>query len=423
MSAFVSAPILSPGPPHTPQFRSNTLSALRPSNRASMFPSSFIPRTFAPLFPCQTRPSGPVPMCPFTAIAQDAQPAKVTPLPMTSSRRTQIRRLISLGPVFQTAGLTLASIEEEVAGCSTDPDSSCLDDWIIMGKILENALGNQSNDVRVYQYYLPIFFWILRELQIHQAHIIDDHLPRRPFILGFSCPQGGGKTTMTTFMQTLLQETGCKVRIASLDDFYVTNKEQRQIADQNPNNKLMEFRGMPGTHDLDLINATLDDLKNGRTVCIPKYDKSAFSGRGDRAPRERWENISQSTDVVLLEGWCMGFESVPEDQIIAPDLKVVNEALKDFASIYTRLDGLFIVEISNMDWVFDWRLQAERGTRASGRPSLTDEQVTDFVSRFMPAYKQYSPQLYTRPTPLLPKHELHIQIDSQRRPVRRQKCE
>ena len=41
--------------------------------------------------------------------------------------------------------------------------------------------------------------------------------------------------------------------------------------------------------------------------------------------------------------------------------------------------------------VYQWRLQAERNMKIR----LTDQQVADFISRFMPAYVAYLPALYT----------------------------
>lgn len=341
---------------------------------------------------------------------------------VSDARRRYLFDFIQEGPVFLRAELTMSpdDVMDDGAACTTDASQTCLDDWLQMGAILHDALGAQSNDVRIYRYYLPVYFWILRELDRHRDRLAS--LPNatpRPFILGFCCPQGGGKTTMTTFMSTLLRAMGKKCQIASLDDFYVTNREQKAIADEFATNRFLQFRGMPGTHDLPLLTETLDALRIGKTVSIPKYDKSAFGGRGDRAPKEDWKHISEETDVVLLEGWCLGFEPVAKADLVDKDLAVVNEALTDFGSIYSRLDGLFLIEISNMDWVYDWRLQAERGMRAAGKPGLSDEQVIDFVDRFMPAYKQYSQQLYRRATPLIPHHELHIEIDQERRPVYR----
>lgn len=335
---------------------------------------------------------------------------------VSEARREYLAEFIPSGPIFQRAELIMTS--EDDGYCTTDSFQTCLDDWIQTGAILQDALGSQANDVRIFHYYLPVFFWVLRELDRHLDNIIDSGATRRPFVLGFSCPQGGGKTTMTTFLETLLRTMGKNVQIASLDDFYVTNAEQRLIAQKYPDNRLMQYRGMPGTHDLELLNETLDKIRQGHhEVSIPKYDKTAFAGRGDRAPETAWKHISETTDVFLLEGWCLGFEPVHEDKLIDRDLVTVNKALHDFVSVYSRLDGLFLIEISNMDWVYDWRLQAEHATRAAGRPCLTDEQVIDFIDRFMPAYKQYSKQLYKRPTPVVPNHELHIEIDENRCPV------
>lgn len=338
------------------------------------------------------------------------------PPTLTPTRRAQLADVIQSGPVFRTARLSLHT----PSGPSPDPNTTSLDEWLTLGVILERLLANQSNDVRVYQYYLPIYFWILRELSLHRANLAARKKTSRPFILGFCCPQGGGKTTMTTFMQTLLHASGNTVQIASLDDFYVTNPDQRKIAAKHHENRLLQYRGMPGTHDLALLNDTLDDLRKGRSVSIPRYDKTLFDGRGDRAGTENWKHIGGGeTDVVLLEGWCMGFEPVPLDSLHDEDLVFVNDALAAFGGMYARLDGMMVVEIADMEWVYDWRLQAERDSREQGRAGLSDEEVVDFVGRFMPAYKQYSKPLYTRKEPLFPRHELHIQIDEQRRPVHR----
>eukprot|EP00178_Gracilaria_changii_P014570 TRINITY_DN4099_c0_g1_i1.p1 TRINITY_DN4099_c0_g1~~TRINITY_DN4099_c0_g1_i1.p1 ORF type:complete len:598 (+),score=88.08 TRINITY_DN4099_c0_g1_i1:4154-5947(+) len=400
MNAFVSLPNIG---------ASSASTALRPSQRltSSMRPTSFVtPLRLRSLSPSH---NAPVMLEKSTQLSSQS---------IGDLRKQRLAELITSGPVFKSAELSISDLTVE-HGCSTDARQTCLDDWLQTGAILEKALGRQANDIRVYQYYLPVYFWILRELDRFNEAIANSGARPRPFILGFCCPQGGGKTTMTTFMEILLRAAGRSVQIASLDDFYLTNAEQRRVADEYPTNRLMQYRGMPGTHDLALLNNTLDALRRGQDVSIPRYDKTAFAGRGDRAPKNKWKHISDATDVVLLEGWCLGFEPVPADQLVDPELSVVNEALRDFVTIYDRFDGMFIIEIGNMDWVYEWRLQAERGTRAAGRPGLSDEQVVDFVSRFMPAYKQYSPRLYRRKEPLFPNHELHIEIDQMRRPVHR----
>lgn len=56
-----------------------------------------------------------------------------------------------------------------------------------------------------------------------------------------------------------------------------------------------------------------------------------------------------------------------------------------------QVDSWVVVKVGDPQWVFKWRLQAEVQMRSAGKPGLTDEQVADFVSRFMPAYRAYLP--------------------------------
>lgn len=52
---------------------------------------------------------------------------------------------------------------------------------------------------------------------------------------------------------------------------------------------------------------------------IPSYDKSAFDGKGDRAPEETWLEVnsagSKAIEVVIFEGWCVGFQALPDDTL------------------------------------------------------------------------------------------------------------
>lgn len=74
-----------------------------------------------------------------------------------------------------------------------------------------------------------------------------------------------------------------------------------------------------------------------------------------------------------------------------------------------------------LQWVFGWRLQAEHQMRSKGKPGMTDEQVADFVSRYIPAYQAYLPGLYEHgPTTAQPDHTFIIEVDQNRAPVAHQ---
>jgi hypothetical protein len=53
--------------------------------------------------------------------------------------------------------------------------------------------------------------------------------------------------------------------------------------------------------------------------------------------------------------------------------------------------------------------------RSLGKPGMTDQQVADFVDRYMPAYKAYLPGLYAQgPTTAKPGQLLVVEVDRNR---------
>jgi D-glycerate 3-kinase len=48
-------------------------------------------------------------------------------------------------------------------------------------------------------------------------------------------------------------------------------------------------------------------------VLIPRYDKSKFNGCGDRAEISEWTKVEEPVDLVIVEGWMLGFTQVHEN--------------------------------------------------------------------------------------------------------------
>lgn len=68
---------------------------------------------------------------------------------------------------------------------------------------------------------------------------------------------------------------------------------------------MLSGRGLPGTHDLPLGRKVLQSLSEinegeGKTVELPIYDKSQYSGKGDRAKETK--RIQGPLDLVIFEG-------------------------------------------------------------------------------------------------------------------------
>ena len=86
----------------------------------------------------------------------------------------------------------------------------------------------------------------------------------------------------------------------------------------------------------------------------------------------------------------------------SPHLPAVDAFLEGYERAWdSRCDSWLVVRATKgPSCVYGWRLQAERQLReASGGKGMTDEQVKDFVDRFLPAYEAYLPGAAERGPP------------------------
>ncbi|KAL7005954.1 hypothetical protein EMMF5_004495 [Cystobasidiomycetes sp. EMM_F5] len=186
----------------------------------------------------------------------------------------------------------------------------------------------------------------LTAVDIVKAFVLESLAQRsgskRPLVVGIQAPQGSGelgltftrilrigaplssvtypflpgKSYITEHVQRLLVSEGIKVVSASLDDFYHTHANLVKLARENPENGLLHGRGLPGTHDIALAADCLTKLQNAdasTSVEIPFFDKSLFNGEGDRSSSA--VTVNGKVDVVILEGWMVGFTPLSDDQL------------------------------------------------------------------------------------------------------------
>lgn len=264
----------------------------------------------------------------------------------------------------------------------------------------EDLIKNQ-----VENYYLPMFSYLKLLQTMKSASPFGNS--KEPLFIGISAPQGCGKTTMTDMIRAVFAREGMRAVALSLDDFYLTGEAQERLAmsektNESPN-ELLKFRGNAGTHDLELLNGTMQALKKSvKDLKLPRYDKSLRAGKGDRAPTEEWDLVNDSeggdVDIVLFEGWMLGFDPLPGFSTAGNgDMEAVNRYLQDpgYAQLNSIFDAWMVIALKDIKYVFDWRLDAEKRMIRSGKPGLSDDGVKDFVNRFMPAYKTYLPRLHT----------------------------
>ncbi len=245
--------------------------------------------------------------------------------------------------------------------------------------------------------------------------------PGRTLVVGINGPQGGGKSTLAAAVALRLSARGETAIAISVDDFYLTRAEQSEVAARHPRNRYLEHRGYPGTHDVELGTRTLAALRGagaGDVVAIPRYDKSAHEGRGDRAPASAWPSVRGPVGVVLFEGWMLGFPPTTTDGR-DEDLAVAASFAGEYAPWTRELDAFVLLEAEDPKAIVDWRIDAERARRAQGAPALDDGAARDYIERFLPAYRLWLPALHEhlpekggRPLP-----GLHVRLGPDRSPI------
>lgn len=216
-------------------------------------------------------------------------------------------------------------------------------------------------------------------------------------IVGINGPQGAGKSTLTAALVDRAAAEGHRWVSLSIDDVYLTRAEQRALAEAHPADPLLAVRGAPGTHDVALGVELLDALLGPEgEVRVPRYDKSAHGGLGDRRPRAEWSTIALPVEVVLFEGWTLAFSP----QGVGGALAGVEARLHNYAPWTRRLQALIQLRMSDPTSVLRWRVEAEARMRACGRPGMSDAEATAYVARFLPLYEVYPQALTARPPPI-----------------------
>jgi D-glycerate 3-kinase len=145
----------------------------------------------------------------------------------------------------------------------------------------------------------------------------------------------------------------------------------------------------------------LHSLRRGESANLPRFDKSAQGGSGDRCDPE----FVASADVVLFEGWFVGarpidsarFEAAPWpivtefDRAFARDC---NHRLQAYLPLWEFLDSLLVLAPIDFRFSLTWRQQAEQQMKANGRSGMSDAEIIEFVQYF---WRSLHPDLFIQP--------------------------
>lgn len=211
----------------------------------------------------------------------------------------------------------------------------------------------------------------------------------RPRRVGLAGGQGTGKSTLARLLVQAGEAVGLRIAVLALDDYYLPRAERLALAGrQHP---LFETRGAPGTHDVARLRDDLCALAGAVVVEVPVFDK----GRDDRVGTRA---LVGPFELVVLEGWCVGAQAVPEAALRRPfntlerdeDLdghwrRASNEALaSSYAALFAMLDELVYLRPPDLDSVRRWRLEQETERPAEQRMDASA------IDRFVAHYERIS---------------------------------
>ena len=246
----------------------------------------------------------------------------------------------------------------------------------IRSKPFHDKIGQLNN------FYLPVC-----------EKIYQDYKKNKKIkIIGLAGGQGAGKSTITQILKLILEiKYNLSVASFSIDDFYKTLNERTSLAKNV--NKLFKTRGVPGTHDINLIQKIFISLnkKKFKPVLVPRFDKS----KDDRFPKKYWQKVKQQPKIIIFEGWCVGARPQQNKNLLKPinilekkhDLNLkwrlrVNIELKNtYKKIFSKINTLIFLKVPSFDCVYDWRLLQEKKLRLTSKSKkiMSPLQIREFI--------------------------------------------
>ena len=257
-------------------------------------------------------------------------------------------------------------------------------------------INKKSMSSKIYnlkKIYIPIAFWINEKYKKKE----------KTLFIGFAGSQGSGKTTITSILKIILKVFFKReIHVSSIDDFYKTFKDRKKMSRQI--HPLFETRGVPGTHDINMIKNFFIRIKKKKfkKFYLPKFDKSI----DDRMEKKYWYNIKKKPEIIILEGWCVGAKPQLESLIKKP-INIVekhednnsiwrnyaNEKLKkEYKNLFGMIDHFIYMKIPNFDMGFKWRFLQEDKLK---RKVNSNKKIMSYkeIKRFIMFYERITLQM------------------------------
>ena len=224
----------------------------------------------------------------------------------------------------------------------------------------------------------------------------------RPYYVGVNGAQGSGKSTFSAFIAYYLTHYKNKrCVVMSLDDFYLSQSDRLALSVKV--HPLLKTRGVPGTHDVDLIAKTIKRLSEYGTVSIPQFDKATDNPK----PVTEWPIVNTPVDIIIFEGWCWGIKPQTPSKLSSPINQLeheqdtlgnwrhfVNQQLaSEYQTVQEMMDYWVMLQAPSFQCVEAWRIEQEHKLKlrhandsetdkSASSGIMSDEQIKAFIMHF-----------------------------------------
>jgi|TARA_B110000438_G_scaffold256006_1_gene263212 D-glycerate 3-kinase len=253
----------------------------------------------------------------------------------------------------------------------------------------------KNKERMIKSFLIPISFWISNKTD-----------KKKTLIIGLAGGQGSGKTTISSILSLILKKYfKLNVFKISIDDFYKTRNARKLLSKKK--HPLLITRGVPGTHDVDLMLSVFKKVKakNFKSFRVPKFNKAI----DDRCSKSLWYKLKLKPDVMIFEGWCVGAKPQTNNLLKKPinslerdydqkknwRLHVNNHLKKKYKTLFNQLDGLLYLKPKNFNLLKIWRLKQEKKLllQTKNKKNLKIMNSNEIIN-FMQTYQRITQQMF-----------------------------
>jgi len=210
--------------------------------------------------------------------------------------------------------------------------------------------------------------------------------------------QGSGKSSLSKLIKLYLEKFCYKsVVIISMDDFYLSKSQRTQLSKNI--HPLFLTRGVPGTHDLELMNKKIKQIFNKEfPIYLPIFDKISDT-------RKRTYKKVLKADVIVFEGWCAGAQPVDLNYLQKnfnnlekhKDKNFIwrnsyNKYLNQYQKLFSQFNFFIYFQFNQWDHVLNWKYKQELELRDKKK----DLGLKKYLSEFIQYYEKVSKWMHLK---------------------------